>query len=341
MHLFIEIISRDSYCVNFRISGLEYTNETICHTSERNTLTDTRLSFEDSISENTSQSFISLQCSFRFLANKIPLDTIEVNKYSYQSWFSGISQEDLKRCFLLTLSLVLRDYGIFEIVENQQEFVNDDLRVLSTIGAKFSVDDQMKIQKIIDIINHSIAEGFSIRVNKIICLFSETNHYEIEDDVDIDIDRFDLENILSSFTRRYLAVTCGVVLGYSTDIAYIDELFVAIPANSPEFEDSFKNFQKYIVTIQSNEYLLIFKNCNSHWNFFSYNSYAARSLWQSEATSCLYFQNDNQERNSIQSNHFHLNNLVIQACNQPIGYPAYVSPVLTSYAHPHEIKVFY
>lgn len=50
----------------------------------------------------------------------------------------------------------------------------------------------------------------------------------------------------------------------------------------------------------------------------------------------IFFRNSNPERGSIQNAKQALRNIVNSSCDQPIGYPIYVSPLLTSYCETSE-----
>lgn len=50
----------------------------------------------------------------------------------------------------------------------------------------------------------------------------------------------------------------------------------------------------------------------------------------------VYLRNRNPERGSIQNAKQALRNIINSSCDQPIGYPIYVSPLTTSYAETNE-----
>lgn len=50
----------------------------------------------------------------------------------------------------------------------------------------------------------------------------------------------------------------------------------------------------------------------------------------------IYLRNRNPERGSIQNAKQALRNIINSSCDNPIGYPIYVSPLTTSYAETHE-----
>uniref|UniRef100_T1IPX1 Pecanex-like protein n=1 Tax=Strigamia maritima TaxID=126957 RepID=T1IPX1_STRMM len=65
------------------------------------------------------------------------------------------------------------------------------------------------------------------------------------------------------------------------------------------------------------------------------NRECVRGLWAGQQQELVYLRNRNPERGSIQNAKQALRNLINSSCDQPIGYPIYVSPITTSYADTH------
>lgn len=55
-------------------------------------------------------------------------------------------------------------------------------------------------------------------------------------------------------------------------------------------------------------------------------------MWAGQQQELVYLRNRNPERGSIQNAKQALRNIINSSCDQPIGYPIYVSPLTTSYA---------
>lgn len=60
-----------------------------------------------------------------------------------------------------------------------------------------------------------------------------------------------------------------------------------------------------------------------------------RGLWAGQQQELVFLRNRNPERGSIQNAKQALRNMINSSCDQPIGYPIYVSPLTTSYAGGH------
>ncbi|XP_022254499.1 pecanex-like protein 1 isoform X2 [Limulus polyphemus] len=66
------------------------------------------------------------------------------------------------------------------------------------------------------------------------------------------------------------------------------------------------------------------------------NRECVRGLWAGQQQELVYLRNRNPERGSIQNAKQALRNIINSSCDQPIGYPIYVSSLTTSYAETNE-----
>jgi len=60
---------------------------------------------------------------------------------------------------------------------------------------------------------------------------------------------------------------------------------------------------------------------------FRLNRESIRGLWASQQQELLYFRNIDAERGSIQNAKCVLRNIANQSCDQPVGYPIYISEI--------------
>ncbi|XP_019715526.1 pecanex-like protein 2 [Hippocampus comes] len=67
------------------------------------------------------------------------------------------------------------------------------------------------------------------------------------------------------------------------------------------------------------------------------NKECVRGLWAGQQQELIFLRNRNPERGSIQNSKQALRNMVNSSCDQPLGYPMYVSPLTTSYAGTHRM----
>ena len=66
------------------------------------------------------------------------------------------------------------------------------------------------------------------------------------------------------------------------------------------------------------------------------NRECVRGFWAGQLQELIFLRNRNPERGSIQNAKQALRNIINSSCDQPIGYPIYVSPLTTSYADTNE-----
>ncbi|KAL7853837.1 hypothetical protein AOLI_G00206810 [Acnodon oligacanthus] len=65
------------------------------------------------------------------------------------------------------------------------------------------------------------------------------------------------------------------------------------------------------------------------------NRECVSGLWAGQQQELVFLRNRNPEQGSIQNAKQALRNVINSSCDQPIGYPIYVSPLTTSYAGGH------
>ncbi|KAK7103857.1 pecanex-like protein 1 isoform X2 [Littorina saxatilis] len=87
----------------------------------------------------------------------------------------------------------------------------------------------------------------------------------------------------------------------------------------------------------SDEYKIIMLNKRYlSFRVVKVNRECVRGLWAGQQQELIYLRNRNPERGSIQNAKQALRNMINSSCDQPIGYPIYVSPLTTSYSSTHQ-----
>ncbi|XP_078256157.1 pecanex-like protein 2 [Rhinoraja longicauda] len=94
---------------------------------------------------------------------------------------------------------------------------------------------------------------------------------------------------------------------------------------------------RHVVDDGADEYKIIML----HHRYLSFkvvkvNKECVKGLWAGQQLELIFLQNRNPERGSIQNAKQVLRNMINSSCDQPIGYPIYVSPLTTSYAGSHK-----
>ncbi|XP_064148732.1 pecanex-like protein 1 isoform X5 [Loxodonta africana] len=94
---------------------------------------------------------------------------------------------------------------------------------------------------------------------------------------------------------------------------------------------------RHVMDDGTNEYKIIMLN-RRHLSFrvIKVNKECVRGLWAGQQQELVFLRNRNPERGSIQNAKQALRNMINSSCDQPIGYPIFVSPLTTSYSDSHE-----
>ncbi|XP_053529367.1 pecanex-like protein 1 isoform X4 [Artibeus jamaicensis] len=106
----------------------------------------------------------------------------------------------------------------------------------------------------------------------------------------------------------------------------------AVLANSPSLLAL-----RHVMDDGTNEYKIIMLNRRYlSFRVIKVNKECVRGLWAGQQQELVFLRNRNPERGSIQNAKQALRNMVNSSCDQPIGYPIFVSPLTTSYSDSHE-----
>ncbi|XP_036288551.1 pecanex-like protein 1 isoform X11 [Pipistrellus kuhlii] len=106
----------------------------------------------------------------------------------------------------------------------------------------------------------------------------------------------------------------------------------AVLANSPSLLAL-----RHVMDDGTNEYKVIMLNRRYlSFRVIKVNKECVRGLWAGQQQELVFLRNRNPERGSIQNAKQALRNMINSSCDQPIGYPIFVSPLTTSYSDSHE-----
>uniref|UniRef100_A0A668AA34 Pecanex-like protein n=1 Tax=Myripristis murdjan TaxID=586833 RepID=A0A668AA34_9TELE len=93
---------------------------------------------------------------------------------------------------------------------------------------------------------------------------------------------------------------------------------------------------RHVLDEGTNEYKIITLNRRYlSFRVIKVNKECVRGLWAGQQQELVFLRNRNPERGSIQNAKQALRNMINSSCDQPIGYPIYVSPLTTSYCNSH------
>nr|CAD7264278.1 unnamed protein product [Timema shepardi] len=94
---------------------------------------------------------------------------------------------------------------------------------------------------------------------------------------------------------------------------------------------------RHVLDDGADEYKIIMLNKRYlSFRVIKINRECVRGLWAGQQQELVYLRNRNPERGSIQNAKQALRNIINSSCDQPIGYPIYVSPLTTSYGETND-----
>eukprot|EP00795_Rhopilema_esculentum_P002882 gene2882-1119_t len=118
-----------------------------------------------------------------------------------------------------------------------------------------------------------------------------------------------------------------------------DEKFVISHEGDPVWRQAVLNNKptllalRYVIDEGNDDYRIITLNKRFlTFRIVKVNRECVRGLWAGQLQELIFLRNRNPERGSIQNAKQALRNMINSSCDQPIGYPIYVSPLITSYA---------
>ncbi|XP_065662073.1 pecanex-like protein 1 isoform X6 [Hydra vulgaris] len=122
-------------------------------------------------------------------------------------------------------------------------------------------------------------------------------------------------------------------------ISQHEENFVICHEGNPEWRQAVLQNRsnllalRYVMDDGTDDYkiIMLVKRC-LNFRVIKVNKECVRGLWAGQLQELIFLRNRNPERGSIQNAKQALRNMINSSCDQPIGYPIYVSPLTTSYA---------
>ncbi|CAL1527117.1 unnamed protein product [Lymnaea stagnalis] len=129
----------------------------------------------------------------------------------------------------------------------------------------------------------------------------------------------------------YDAITeheCTMVISHEADPAWRNAVLSNVPSLLA---------LRHVLDEGSDEYKIIMLNKRYlSFRVVKVNRECVRGLWAGQQQELIFLRNRNPERGSIQNAKQALRNMINSSCDQPIGYPIYVSPLTTSYSTTHD-----
>ena len=332
---FVHIIAIEANVVYFQLRGLEYNDETVCHLGEIAKLKDDIDSYRDYV-PNFRAAAKYKSTDWRLCAKGIKIWQYNVYKFESETLFIGLDKD--RAIFWTFMSLA------YSLTQINGRYVLDAYLVDGELNSTFE-----QTLSYFDIV---LPPGDERQAFK----FLEDQYIDLlfDEESCLDLDKFHhvfqgCQIILYQEAARRLLLWLSLLsmdLGPETDekedvlefIRITEQQYFICPIQNAEFNEAFEKGEKDLVCFEDiadgKNTVLFFRKLIVDWDVMSIQKEFVRSYWASETMSQIYFGEDNSERLSIQEDDRNMRNLIVQACDLPIGYPAFVSPILTSYNSP-------
>ncbi|XP_072265528.1 pecanex-like protein 2 isoform X2 [Pyxicephalus adspersus] len=126
-------------------------------------------------------------------------------------------------------------------------------------------------------------------------------------------------------------------------IKVFEEKVVICDEKDPAWRAAILSNKEELLTLrhvvdEGNDYYSVIMLQKSYLSFkvIKVNKECVRGLWAGQQQELIFLRNRDHERGSIQNNKHVLRNLINSSCDQPLGYPIYVSPITISYLGMHK-----
>ena len=332
---FVHIISMEANVLYFQVRGLEYNDETLCHLGEIGRLGEDIQSYEDNKPNFISNIQYRLT-DWALCAKDIKMPQYNVSKFEANQLFFGLDKDRAICWTYISLAYCISlSPSIYMNVTNPQEGELDErfVNALSLFSIQVENNDQKKAYKALSDTYFSslFDEDSCLDVDQFRTLFHGST---------IKIYQDSAMKLLLWFSL--LAMNLGPDNDTKEEIMKFindtEEIYFVSPIQNSDFNDEFEKGEKDLVSFEKTSdgvnNILFFRKMVVHWNVMSIQKEFVRSFWATDALQQIYFGDDNSERLSIQEDDHTLRNLIVQACDLPIGYPAFVSPILKSFSSP-------
>ncbi|OHT15242.1 hypothetical protein TRFO_14278 [Tritrichomonas foetus] len=360
----VYIISAEPGLMKIQLRGLEYNSTTACHDGERSILSDIMTLYTDHDFFNIDAARCAYFGSYDLRATDIPLKMYDVQSIPIAQAFVGIPTNAQKMWFLVAYchyivkgTLNAEDIRFIpdEIAEHYEESLPDKYNEIFDFSMRMAhveISEEYKRQYLMLYVVLQQAV-FSSEGN----LNLPVLHEVVRGNIAIPDDAMWLydSQLMSSFVIPIVKLSFGLMFMASSQacdditsedtmmefcIHYVKEFQnenLMTTVDSEDFRKEFEIEKKTILAIenvQNKTTLLRFNNSMKHWDVFQLRREWVKALWTNEQRDILFYQQSQRERTSIQMNTYWLNNLLVQSCDSPVGYPAYVSQILDSFVYP-------
>ena len=347
MCMILQIVAMSPTAISFQIRGLEYKSETFCHEVEIEGI-DTMCQYvKNSISPSFFGAFQVSGLMWNVAALDIQLPMYDISNTELANVINTTTHENIilwlkyVSAYYISLSPEL----LLNVPLNSDE-VEDLHEVFEFFGSNLDDASLRQANFFVHCIIRSFTSNWGSFGDKIFTAFHGNPTLD-ESESWIEMDERLIENILTPVAKLTLL---SIFLEEASIVSppelnedlkdhfeHFHEDHCVASADSEEFALEFQKASKRLVCLEQCDNVktvLFFIHSTPSWNLLRYSRESIRSLWASQAYEQMFFLVMDKERLSIQNSPQSLHNLINQSCDLPIGYPAFVSPILTSYYTP-------
>ncbi|KAH0788881.1 pecanex-like protein 3 isoform X2 [Histomonas meleagridis] len=358
---FVHVIAIEPNCYKIQFRGLEYNSQTSCHRGEArrlNELINSYLLFPNFQAAKVATHFV-----VDIRAMDIPLPMYDITKTNLsRGALVGASQKTLKLSFLYSLC-----YMITKHKENiSREVINNEITdqiflqhmnnlitfsnsYINKIFQYFSfpyVEEELELYKVLwgIISTHLFNVNGSLNYSNLTSSFKNELHLNLRDEFSWVNNSTKVLKLIKKIIRFGVGLSYMASSGmFDSDsdnkeiceyIKEFDDDYVVTTMDSKLFYNTFIECKKKIITIEKIKdiyYIMRFSFCVKKWNVYQMKHEWIRAIWNNETTGLLFYKIRASERMSIQHNSRFFNNTIVQSCDFPVGYPAYVSEIMDSF----------
>jgi len=335
----VQIISITPSGVRFQIRGLEYFGQMSCHETELAAISNIVQDCHDSFGMQAALKFY--RSYFELRATDISMSVLDMSKTEISSAFLGIDYDKSTYYIYMSLCKILKGC----IIQIPTDFSPKASQMEQAIHGILGIlpDEAISIQLIWSVLFRVIFEGRLISPLNLYSLFHQKMSYSgtILSNIDENI-----KGLITKSIHLSVATLFMVSAGIGPDNNNLEEMFnflceventINTTIINQKSMELFENTENCVISLclhDDTPQIVRFQRTKMNWSVLKLHTELIRGLWANEAYTQLFLLHQIPERQSIQRSVTMLRNIINQSCDYPLGYPAFVSPILASYASP-------
>ena len=354
--MFVQVVAIEPTICKIQVRGLEYVSQTVCHQNELRQLSTVR-------NDKCFPAAMSVIGVVQPRKYGVELDMYTAATVNFNDALIGCTPPSKKwllmSAFCFYINKRIFPFSQIQSIDGlpQDERTRDELaRLLHYFGKDYAHDQMTVINAIWCVFRDKLVDPNGTLHREEFASTLEGGRWNLPDSVlwiyDIDVI---LHGIFTPAARLGLGLMLMNSAGLSPDIGEdvlpdeimadlanftreVKQEYVVTSVDSKLFEKHFLLRKKSIIALDRRPDLSFvrFQVTPTEWSVFQLNPVAVHALWAGETRSMVANQLSGRgnERNAIQMDTAFFNNMIIQACDRPIGWPAYVSGFFDSVMNP-------